>query len=323
MADVEPVNAAELVDGNGASGRTSIESSGKKRRSGKKPKKSADSSIIAKRKFVRVRGIVISEKERPYIRLIKNDHKILVLHPLPRNTLQRADEIVSVNGFVVQHRVDAKETSAMIQRIPAMSKVVLDVIRPFPPHYPAPIRDVVTGYGYTESFPPNFHSILGGQKGHGGSTSTSPHPNPTPVAISLAIQVSKERPQLGVSVASNAGRHFVHGISSSGAASTSKLRVGDEIIGLNGKRHSDWTVLLKEINNVKALGLPLRLNIVQHEKRKGAFIQGIVVDRDRKTGKFGMDLQWRSSIRGVFVNKITPETPAANSSIRLGDGKFA
>ena len=65
MADVEPANAAELVDGNGASGRTSIGSSGKKRRSGKKPKKSADSSIIAKRKFVRVRGIVISEKGLP------------------------------------------------------------------------------------------------------------------------------------------------------------------------------------------------------------------------------------------------------------------
>ena len=324
---VEPVNAADLVDDKATSGKGFVgpgPGGKKKRKRRKKSSQSQEATVLAERKFIRMRGIVIPAKDRAKIVLIDSNHKILVLHALPRDILIRADEIVSVNGFVAQRRLSAASTMTLIRQIPATHNLVVDIIRPVPPDYPAPISDVVVGYGYTQPFPANFRPILGSipLTGAVGSTRPQPKPKSKPKAVSLLIQVNKERPQIGVSVASNSGRHFVHGISSNGAASATKLRVGDEIVGLNGKSHNDWTVLLKEIHNVKALGLPLRLDIVQREKRGGTFIRGIIVDRDEKTDRFGIDLQWRSAISGVFVNKITPDTPAATSGIRLRDGEL-
>lgn len=330
MEGVEPVNAADLVDDKGTSGKGFIGPgpAGKKKKRRKKSSQSQEATVLDERKFIRMRGIAIPPKDRAKIVLIDSGHKILVLHALPRDILVRADEIVSVNGFVVQRRVNAGSAITLIRKAPATHTLVVDIIRPVPPDYPAPNSDVVIGYGYTKPFPANFCPILRSVPLTGAAGSSRPQPNPNPKskpkpkAVSLLIQVNKERPQIGVSVASNSGRHFVHGISARGAASATKLRVGDEIVGLNGKNHNDWTVLLKEIHNVKALGLPLRLDIVQHEKRGGTFIRGIIVGRDEKTGRVGIDLQWRSAISGVFVNNITPDTPAATSSIRLRDGEL-
>ena len=327
MEGVEPVNAADLVDDKAASGKGFIGPgpAGKKKK--RKRRKKSSQSQDERKNFIRIRGIVVPAKDRARIVLMDSGHKILVLHPLPQDILVRGDEIVSVNGFVLQRRVNAASAMISIQRVPVMNSLVVDIIRPVPLDYPAPMSDVVTGYGYTKPFPANFRPNLLSVPltlgtGAAGSFRPQPKPKPRPKPVSLIIQTNKERPQIGVSVASNSGRHFVHGIAASGAASATKLRVGDEIVGLNGKKHSDWAVLLKEIHNVKALGLPLRLDIVQHEKRGGTFIRGIIVDRDKETGRFGVDLQWRSAISGVFVNKITPDTPAATSNIRLFDGEL-
>ena len=331
MEGVEPVNAADLVDDKGPSGKSPIDIGGKKKKKRRK-KQSRATTVLDERKFIWMRGIVIPAKHRAKIVLIDGGHKILVLHPLPEDLLVRADEIVSINGFVVRHRVDAGSAITLIRQVHSVESLVLDIIRPVLPDYPAPISDQVTGYGYTEPFPVNFRPILRSIPLTGvveptrplAKAKSKPEPNSKskPKTISVVIQVSNERPQLGVAVASNSGRHFVHGISAGGAASATKLRVGDEIVGLNGKNHSDWSLLLKEIHNVKALGMPLRLDIVQHEKRGGTFIRHIVVGRDAKTGRVGLDLQWRSAISGVFVNNITSDTPASKSTIRLGDGKF-
>ena len=240
MECVEPVNAADLVDDKATSAKGFVgpgPAGKKKKKRRKKSSQSQEATVLTERKFIRIRGIVVPPKDRAKIVLIDSNHKILVLHPLPRDILVRADEIVSVNGFVVQRRVNAGSAITLIQQVPATHNLVVDVIRPVPPDYPAPISDEVTGCGYTQPFPANFCPVLRSipLTGAVGPTRPQPKPKPKPKAVSLLIQVNKERPQIGVSVASNSGRHFVHGISASGAASATKLRVGDEIVGLNGK----------------------------------------------------------------------------------------
>ena len=336
MKSADPINAADLANGNAASGRISIGLKGKKREK-KRKKSSSKLTGNTQKKFIMVRGINIPYQERSKIKIFDSGPKILVMNPLPQDLLFRADEIVSINGEVVRCQVNAARAFQMIQSIGAAERLILDIIRPVPLDYPALKRDEVTGYGYTQSFPlaarpvPQPHPPIPNEI-RVSSAPPSRHSAPPPVAsppelsppgmVSVAIAVSAARPQLGVSVASNSGRHFVHGITVSGAASATKLRVGDEIIGLNGKRYDDWTALLKEIHNVKDLGQPLRLDIVQHEKRVGNFIQNIVVERDPRSGKFGIDLKWRPTIKGVYVERVTSDAPAAHSSIRVHDGEL-
>lgn len=336
MKSADPINAADLANGNAASSRISIGLKGKKREK-KRKKSSSKLTGNTQKKFIMVRGISIPYQERSKIKIFDSGPKILVMNPLPQDLLIRADEIVSINGEVVRCQVNAVRAFQMIQSIGAAERLILDIIRPVPLDYPALKRDEVTGYGYTQSFPlaarpvPQPHPPIPNEI-RVSSAPPSRHSAPPPVAsppelsppgmVSVVIAVSAARPQLGVSVASNSGRHFVHGITVSGAASATKLRVGDEIIGLNGKRYDDWTALLKEIHNVKDLGQPLRLDIVQHEKRVGNFIQNIVVERDPRSGKFGIDLKWRPTIKGVYVERVTSDAPAAHSSIRVHDGEL-
>jgi len=356
MKSADPINAADLANGNAASGRSSIGLKGKKK---KKQRKKSSSKLTdnTQKKFIMVRGISIPSQERSKIKIFDSGPKILVMNPLPQDLLVRADEIVSINGVVVRCQVNAARAFQMIQSLGAAERLILDIIRPVPLDYPALKSDEVTGYGYTQSFPvaarpiPQPHRPIPNEAGKDWvyarpipqahppipneirvSVPPSRHSAPPPAAsppelsppgtVSVFIAVSAARPQLGVSVASNSGRHFVHGITVSGAASVTKLRVGDEIVGLNGKRYDNWTALLKEIHNVKDLGQPLRLDIVQHEKRVGNFIQNIVVERDPKSGKFGIDLKWRPAIQGVYVERVRPDAPAAHSSIRVHDGEL-
>lgn len=338
MKSADPINAADLANGNGASGRSSIGLKGEKKKRKRKKSSSKLTDNTQKKKFIMVRGINIPYQERSKIKIFDSGPKILVMNPLSQDLLIRADEIVSINGVVVRCQVNAVQAFQMIQRLLPQARLILDIIRPVPLDYPALKSDEVTGFGYTQSFPvaarpiPQPHPPIPNEIRVSAPPPPSRHSAPPPVAsppelsppgmVSVAIAVSAARPQLGVSVASNSGRHFVHGITVSGAASATKLRVGDEIIGLNGKRYDDWTALLKEIHNVKALGQPLRLDIVQHEKRVGNFIQNIVVERDPRSGKFGIDLKWRQTIQGVYVERVTSDAPAAHSSIRVYDGEL-